>query len=171
MLKQLMYANWPDRFANMLNITVRSSSGHDITLDTPVLHGRHIGDASSSSIPIANDRHEKQIVSTPQLTGFVAPFSAFSHSICQATGPDRTPQTYIFFCQHPDPRFGNDDCQGCNTVGFSPVPAGTTAINLVVWLAADVSAAQLYYYLFRVDFTYSMKVWLLGDVMCCSDFL
>lgn len=39
---------------------------------------------------------------------------------------------------------GNADCTTCNSVGFSPIPAGTTAINLAVWLPAAISAAQLY---------------------------
>ncbi|KAA6409026.1 MAG: hypothetical protein FRX48_07370 [Lasallia pustulata] len=250
---------------NMLNITVRSSSGQDLALDIPVLHARHIRHTSTPTAP-----KQKRLVSRPQTTGCEnPPFTEFDKSVCQPGGPKRTSQTFILSCKvheaQPRPYFGgpmrylkycqpneicvtqyvpiledpstfqsvancvsevnfrliqeskmggltpayyashvltlpqksaldhtglvatlvgrndftmavvaerillqavgaasvvepvnglsfNDvlrpggtaDCTTCNSVGFSPIPAGTTAINLAVWLPAAISAAQLY---------------------------
>ena len=92
-----MHANWLTRITNLFNITVRSSSGDEIALDIPVLHARHIRDASTSSISISNDQIRKRLVSRPQLSGCEAPFSVFVDSLCSG----RTPQTFILQCTIP----------------------------------------------------------------------
>lgn len=85
----------------MLNITVRSSSGHDVAFDIPVLHARHIGDASTSSVSMPNDRHEKRTISIPQLEGCEAPYTRLVRSLCLSIGPGGTPQTYWLVCENP----------------------------------------------------------------------
>lgn len=103
---QSIHADYQSSLINMLNITVRSSSGQDLALDIPVLHARHIRHTSTPTAP-----KQKRLVSRPQTTGCeTPPFTEFDKSVCQPRGPERTGQTFILSCKaheaQPRPYFG-----------------------------------------------------------------